>query len=165
MSIKQEDDEPQIPDARIHESLQQNPLAGLDFAWQNGETAAAFAARLPPSSTPETPFVPCIYVCNPHANLAVRHADWQSLQSRGNEYEGPEIDGAVFQTAHDGALERLDILHSFLVGLDKVRKAQSLKTRDANAERATAVKDMLHLSHACKIHSGKAGIVTYPNLL
>ncbi|KKA28005.1 hypothetical protein TD95_004846 [Thielaviopsis punctulata] len=153
MTIKPPTDSP-VPDTSICDD-QQNPMEGLPFAWQVGETAASFAARLPPSSTIETESVPCIYVCNPHMNLTVRHADWQSRQSRGNEYEGPEVKGALFKTAHDGALERLNILHRFLMGLEKVRKPQSFKTLEANAEKATAIKNIMHLSHTCRMHSGK----------
>ncbi|KAL5597028.1 uncharacterized protein BROUX77_006976 [Berkeleyomyces rouxiae] len=132
-----------------------NPFEGISYAWQTYETSDAFVKRLPPSTTQVSPLVPWIYICNPHSHVVTHKTRWKSQASRGNEDEGPEIDGADLQLAQKGAMERLERLLDFMQDLEKKKKLQASKTKEANCEKAKTVCDILELSHANKIRSGK----------
>ena len=132
-----------------------NAYEGVEYAWQLSETLGEFLTRLPPATTPQSPTLPWIYICNPFVpRLPKLQAQSQSMPLNEDEAPG-EVSSKPMLVAH-GGLERLRLMGEFADML-RARPGSSSSTieRGIMQERKEAVADILMLAHAARVCTGK----------
>ena len=119
----------------------------------------AFLARLPPSSTPQTPQTPWICISNPYIATGVTTSDGEPQhqhQVRGCEHEGPVARGADLATLCEGGMERLHLASAFI---DECRASGAATgpaaAREFGKAGADAASEILALAHALGVRCGK----------
>ena len=138
-----------------------NAYEGVDYAWQLSETLGEFLERLPPATTSQSPTRPWIYICNPFIPRVPKlQAESQSMPL--NEDEAPSEVSSKPMLVAQGGLERLRLMTELSDMLRARGGNISAIEKGVNKERKEAVADILMLSHAARVCTGKWMLFCHP---
>ncbi|KAI0893165.1 DUF1917-domain-containing protein [Annulohypoxylon nitens] len=131
-----------------------NPYAGIEYAWQLGETIEDFVERLPPATTNETDTNKWIWVCNPYIRQK-KKSEASNQQIRGGEDEAPEEEGADLPSVVEGGMARLHFASQYINMCKNSGNIPEFIAKECRTAGMDAAKDILNLAKAHHVRCGK----------